>query len=920
MRSLLEASSLSITGFTVPLTLALFTSNSLARNQSNASSSSSSDTSSATSVQSSSKETNSSSSLQIITTITQDVAGSSAGDIIATKPILSNSITFSSNLSHDSFTRTPVFQTYSSLSFLQSHFTESSHSTTLTLSTNNSLSRHRSNASSMSSRSTGITSPHSFPSRAKEANATSYLQVRTTMMQTISTVTGNLLGTIDAREPITSKSVTVASSLVHNSPTRTTLFVNNSSAYVHQSDSTKTVHSTGHEGSLNSNTSPGATSGSYSGFQSHTSNGSNLLTSRTDFASYISSTIPSLVATVHESKPSSLAPASNRTATRSLTPSITVSEPSQFISDHRVMTTAFSSSGTVVKNSPLGMSSRKTLQLNQTMHSTFENSRPSETRQSSESVLFSNQVSVTMTMEQISTFDTSKHTPNVSSVVTSYPNGVLPNTSVKDKGHISTALSSSIALETSTKQESLSQAESTVNNSYVSFSSSPGISNSIQPLPTSKTPLLSSVSLTYSNNSVSASVLMATKSLSASLTVLQETPGRSRITPDSSQPMKTTFHSGQVLSSLSFQSKEKTSISTQFTATATRQLPYVSVALSISSSIVNISSSKSTSNLTLASQTTAILPLPSSEYVNISTMGFSHISASTTLESTNVSTFMSTSFNVAATTIDSTTQLFVTPTSTRSGNSSATDKVTSSLKISGFETATSYISSFAGERNSSSLGDKGTATVSNLTPSVLSTNFSYLVSYTSNHMNESSVYSKGSPLQNQTVSFSQPYSREGSSASTLLQKPLTSLTLITSIIKTSFSAKKMTSEILPTLTLSTVPLATSISDSAASQLVSTNVSRAISYSRNTTETESSSAISSSVSIKTVSSFSVVYTASSRSDPNQTLASSTLQGVSLATFAETASRTTNHSVSVHERSSYLHEKSSKFKKPETNNFK
>lgn len=818
VRSLLEASSLSITGFTEPLALALFTSSSLSGNQSNASSSSTSDISSATIMPLSSKETNPSSSLQIISPVTQDVAVSSAGDIIATNTVLSNSTAFLGSSSSNTFT--------------------------LTFSMSNLLSGHRSNSSSMSSRSNGIASSHFFQSSSRESSASSYFPVRATIMRTVSTVTENFVGTINSTEPTHTKSV--GSSLVQYSLTRTSSVVNNSSAYVHQGDSTEMIRSTKHEGS-----------------------------------SYISSTMSTLMTTVYGSRAST----SNRRATHSLSPSISVSVQNQRISDN-------SSFDTVVSKSPFEISSRKTLQLNQTMYSTFENSRPSESRQNSESVLFSDRVSVTKTVEQFSTFDSSKQTINVSFVVTSYPTGVLANT----KRHSSTAF---IGLETSTKQTSLSQAESTVNNSYMSFSISAGISNSLQPLPTSKTPLLSNGSLTYSSNSMSSSVLMSTKSLSASLTVPQETSGRSSNVHNSSQSIKTTLHSSQVVPSFSLQSKERNSISTQFTATATQQPPYVSP---ISSSIMNISLSNSTSNLTR--QITAVSRLPSSEYMNISTMGVSLLRASSTLENTTSSTFTSSSFNVTDTTIDSTTQVIVTATIIPSGNSSVADALWPSLKISEFETATSYISS-------SHSDDKSSATVSDLTPSVLPKSSSYLVSPT---------YSTGLSLENRTVSSSQPDSVGRSIAPTFIHKPMTSLTSITSVIKTSFSAENITSDVLPTLTLATMTMATSKSDSPASQFVSSTVSRTISYLRNSKHTDSSSANSSSIYIKTVSSFSVVNFASSRSEQNQTHSSSTLQRLSLATFAEPASRTTNHSVSVHERSSHLIEKSSKFQKSETNNLK
>lgn len=818
VRSLLEASSLSITGFTEPLALALFTSSSLSGNQSNASSSSTSDISSATIMPLSSKETNPSSSLQIISPVTQDVAVSSAGDIIATNTVLSNSTAFLGSSSSNTFT--------------------------LTFSMSNLLSGHRSNSSSMSSRSNGIASSHFFQSSSRESSASSYFPVRATIMRTVSTVTENFVGTINSTEPTHTKSV--GSSLVQYSLTRTSSVVNNSSAYVHQGDSTEMIRSTKHEGS-----------------------------------SYISSTMSTLMTTVYGSRAST----SNRRATHSLSPSISVSVQNQRISDN-------SSFDTVVSKSPFEISSRKTLQLNQTMYSTFENSRPSESRQNSESVLFSDRVSVTKTVEQFSTFDSSKQTINVSFVVTSYPTGVLANT----KRHSSTAF---IGLETSTKQTSLSQAESTVNNSYMSFSISAGISNSLQPLPTSKTPLLSNGSLTYSSNSMSSSVLMSTKSLSASLTVPQETSGRSSIVHNSSQSIKTTLHSSQVVPSFSLQSKERNSISTQFTATATQQPPYVSP---ISSSIMNISLSNSTSNLTR--QITAVSRLPSSEYMNISTMGVSLLRASSTLENTTSSTFTSSSFNVTDTTIDSTTQVIVTATIIPSGNSSVADALWPSLKISEFETATSYISS-------SHSDDKSSATVSDLTPSVLPKSSSYLVFPT---------YSTGLSLENRTVSSSQPDSVGRSIAPTFIHKPMTSLTSITSVIKTSFSAENITSDVLPTLTLATMTMATSKSDSPASQFVSSTVSRTISYLRNSKHTDSSSANSSSIYIKTVSSFSVVNFASSRSEQNQTHSSSTLQRLSLATFAEPASRTTNHSVSVHERSSHLIEKSSKFQKSETNNLK
>lgn len=1025
--------------------LVSFTSISLPANQNNASSpSSSSGISSATSVESSSIEVNATSSLQIITNTTQNVAGSSLDTIDATKTTLSNSVTMASSLDRNSYTRTNSSVDHSSPFVLQSNVIESLRSTTSVSFTSILLPGNQSYASLPSS-STDISSANSVQSSSKEANSLSSLQVITTTPQTVTTVVGGSSGTFDATER-----VQMASSLTHMSHTSTPSLVVNYSTAIRQSDVTASLRSTQQYISSEGNHTPQATGGSYSSFQLYNTNGTHIKTLQTHEASHNSSTTSKVVATVHSSDTSSFVSVSHQTSIHGVLPSIAVAGSSQPISENQLTTsTVVPPSGTFVNNSSLRMSS---LPLNQSMYSTFGSSTPSETIQRSVvSMTSSHRVSVTTTRENISTVESSyKQTLDASSVVMPFPSGSLSNTSVNDVGHSSTALSQVITMNntktllnpssrfssttsasmtfgTSAKQASLSQTDTVVN-------SSRGSPNSMEPPSTSKTALLPTVSIPYSNNGMSSntvSVLMtesvsrlATEALSPSLTVPQETSGRSGSTPVLKQSMGTSSHSGEVLSSLPIQSKDSNSISTQLTATTTKGIPRISITASNSSSMVNMSLLSSASNLTSANQTTSGLPSPSSEHLELSTKGFSQKNTLTTQDSISIASLMSQSrmelsstptllvtdesallpntstrrylsstLNVTKAshllstgyTINSTAQVPVTASSTLSRNSSMVNRLTPTLTISKFVTPTPYISSSAGETDlaSSSLNRSivvtvsttrylafettavvstglggtgsmsfsskisfstttflsstdllqstskpdatstpgiistsrynGTATVSNSThmlPSVSPVNSSHMVSHTSHRANESSVFST-TPFQNQTGSFSQHYSSKGSNTSTLLQKTSTSLTLTASIIRTSFSARKITSDSMqPTLTLSTLIMATLKSDSAASQLVSTNP-------RETTATGSTSAmINSSIVIKTESSFSVL-SASSGSEPKQTYVSSKLQGVSLVTLAETASRTTNHSVSVHERSSYLHENSSKFNTLKTN---
>ncbi|KAJ7373593.1 hypothetical protein OS493_011198 [Desmophyllum pertusum] len=1018
-------------------TLVSFTSISLPGNQSKASSpSSSSGISSASSAQSSSIELNASSSLQIITNTTQNVGGSSSDTIDATKTALSNSVTMASSLDRNSYTRTNSSVDHSSPFVLQSDVIESLRSTTSVSFTSILLPGNQSQASLPSS-STDISSANSAQSSSKEGNYLSSLPVITTTPQTVTTVVGSSSGTFDATERVHSNYVTMASSY-----TSTPSLVVNSSTHIRQSDVTESFRSTQQYISSEGNHTPQATNDSFSSFQLYNTNGAHIKTLQTHVASHNSSTMSKVVATVYSSETSSFVSVSHQTYIHGVSPSITVSGSSQPISDNQLTTsTVVPPSGTFVNNSSLRMSS---LPLNQSMYSTFGSSTPSDTIQRSVvSMTSSHRVSVTTTRENISTAESSyKQTLDASSVVMPFSSGSLSNTSVNDVGHSSTALSqvitmnntktllnpssrfssttsASMTLGTSAKQASLSQTDTVVN-------SSRGSPNSMEPPSTSKTALLPTVSIPYSNNGMSSntvSVLMtesvsrlATEALSPSLTVPQETSGRSGSTPVLKQSMGTSSHSGELLSSLPIQSKDSNSISTQLTATTTKGIPHISITASISSSMVNMSLLSSASNLTSASQTTSGLPSPSSEHLELSTKGFSHKNTLTTQDSISIASLMSQSrmelsstptrlvtdesallpntstrrylsstLNVTKAshllstgyTINSTAQVPVTASSTLARNSSMVNRLTPTLTISKFVTPTPYISSSAGETDlASSLLNRsiivtvsttrypafettavvstgldgtgsmsfssrisfstttflsstdllqstskpdatstpgiistsrynGTATVSNSThmlPSVSPVNSSHMVSHTSHRANESSVFST-TPFQNQTGSFSQHYSSKGSNTSTLLQKASTSLTLTASIIRTSFSARKITSDSMqPTLTLSTLIMATLKSDSAASQLVSTNP-------RETTATGSTYAmINSSIVIKTESSFSVL-SASSGSEPKQTYVSSKLQGVSLVTLAETASRTTNHSVSVHERSSYLHENSS-----------
>ena len=991
-RSSLYSVRSNITGSFHSTPFALSTTDSLSiPDQSNALPSSSATISLPNSFQSRSKETNASISLQVVTTAMQSVSTASS----ATR----SSYVFQSNGSGSLF------------------------STPLPFSASNSLSsRNQSNA--LLSSSTAISSPDSFQSSSKEANSSSSLEMVPTSMQTVFTAVGSSLGSIEVTETIHSSVVTMAGSLTHSSHTRTPSFVFYSSTYGHQSDSTETFRSTFQ---AMSNTTTRATSGSYSSLQLHTTNGTHLQTSQANLAPHNSSTISPVAATVHKS--SSFATMSEQIYSRSVTPSIAISVSSQFISDpHVIVTTVFPSSGTSVSKPPLEMSNRTTLQLNQTMNSTFGSPRPSETKQSSESMTSFYQLSVTTTREKIST--TGFTSQQTIAVETLYPSGVSTFTSVKQEGHSTTALSRVITtnhskvlssplsqfisttsatatLETSAKEVSLSQME-TIVNTYVSLKGSTGIANSKQPLSTSKTSLLSNVSFSYNSSMMSsktASVLLtksvsrlATKASSASLSP-QETSGQSIITTDSRHSMET---ADVTLSSLLSQSKES-SISTWFTAT-TSQFPNVTIVAppSPASRIANTSALSSVYLSASTSGTTAVLISPSSKQVNIShkttftTQGstnFSTLLLQSRMESTSTKTTLNTgestllpnttivNYLSSTTTINSTEKVIVTASKPLTSNSTVVDKFTPSLKVSKLETTTSYISSTAGETNftsssplrsivmtfsktsfhvsgasstksfngseslhsssnvplststflstinplqstsnfrgpstseiTSSARDNTTTTVSSSFLSALSINSSSLVSYASHNVTESSVL----PLQNQTVSFSKPYSSDDSNVSSLQQKASTSLTSTASIIRTSFSARKITSDSQPTLTLSLVTTAASKSDSAASHLISTNVSRTFTISRNTTAAESYFTISSSSFIKKDSSPSVL-TTTSASASNQTHASSTHQVESLPTLAETDSRTTNHSASVHKSSSYMHEKSSKFSKVRT----
>ena len=741
----------------------MFTRNSLPQtsNQSNPSLSTSSTViSSAPSIQSDSKETSTSPSVKVITTTAQNVPKSSSGTFDSTETKRTNSVAIASSLVHNAYTVTPVLPVYSSTFIIQSRSTERSRSTALTLFASTSLAVIQINASSSSS-STSISLDRSVLSSLKETNTSISIQETSTKVQTISTIAGRSPGSVESLN-------SMPSSLAHYSHTGAPSFVNDSSTYIRPSTATESFQNTQQDSSsrrsLVVNSPPQATS------QIYTSIDTRLQTSQTNLVAHNSSTSDIIV-----SGSSSVTSIPYQTYTPVITRSVSFSISSNPMSDNQLFTPAIvSSSGPFIITSSPEISTKNTLQLNQTLSGS---STPSVNVQHSGSTTSSVQVPVkttTTTTSHISSVHSSfKQTVNESYVVTSSSSQHLPNSSaVKREGLNSTMLSQVITIsysrtllnpsspfsstvyalkptETSANRASTSQLNTVVTMPYVSSFSSVDSSNSAEPFSSSRTSLPNSP-LSFSNiwmatNSTSGPAAtyvstLLTKASSIFITATQETPSKSSNSSYSKHLIGNSSYSYSYSSS--FQLKVNSLVSSHLPVTATSTV--FSVA-SISSSSNKSSVSISSYDLILATQTTTVLLTPTSEYLESPTTGSSYKSIVATQDSTNFFTVMlrsttsprhlPSSLNVIGTTPllstyfvgDSSAQSSVRASSSLSGNNTFVDKVTLS---SIFETATPYLSSSAdGNKNgtglSSSLPHNSTVvTISTQTSPVLGKNIS----------------------------------------------------------------------------------------------------------------------------------------------------------------------------------------------------
>ena len=524
-----------------------------------------------------------------------------------------------------------------------------------------------------------------------------------------------------------------------------------------------------------------------------------------------------------------------------------------------------------------------------------------------------------------------------------------PSSSVSSTSH------SSMPLETSAIQASETQLSTVINNLHVSsFSSidsseSAGFHSSLRislPSSSSSFSLTGMASNTSSKTSETHGSHLQTKTFTIFVTATQEMPSRSIIL-GSNTSTEALSYSDNLSYTASLESKSL--VSTQLVAIKTKQLSHVSTVASLVSSkrissvltspseYIEPSISVTTNKSTFATQDLSVgsttmlqsTPFAPATKTRLQTDSLTSLPTMTSLRRSPSSlNIVSTAHSLSTQSVgESSANHSVRGSNSVSGNNSFVDRTTTSSE---FKTETPFLSS-SGDRTdlpsllqsttlrtistqiSPSLGSVANST--NTTDSrTISVSYDPSRSYpsqdllhsTSKHLeNATSLYADSAtaslrtspafPVSNEihtvtliesSLSPTELFSNKTSSM--IGSKSLSGNSSELSIIRTSFSVVELSSEILPTLPLS-VTVSFSKSDSVVSELISQNLSSLLDSSP-----------------------------SSSSNVKQT--SSKKQEVTLVTIAETSSRTTNQSVSVHESSSYLHVISSKFHNLEVNTHK
>ena len=524
-----------------------------------------------------------------------------------------------------------------------------------------------------------------------------------------------------------------------------------------------------------------------------------------------------------------------------------------------------------------------------------------------------------------------------------------PSSSVSSTSH------SSMPLETSAIQASKTQLSTVINNLHVSsFSSvdsseSAGFPSSLRislPSSSSSFSLTGMASNTSSKTSETHRSHLQKKTFTIFVTATEEMPSRSIIL-GSNTSTEALSYSDNLSYTASLESKSL--VSTQLVAIKTKQLSHVSTVASLVSSkrissvltspseYIEPSISVTTNKSTFATQDLSVgsttmlqsTPFAPATKTRLQTDSLTSLPTLTSLRRSPSSlNKVSTAHSLSTQSVgESSANHSVRGSNSVSGNNSFVDRTTTSSE---FKTETPFLSS-SGDRTdlpsllqsttlrtistqiSSSLGS---VVNSNNTTDSRTISVSYdpsrsypsqdLLHSTSKHLeNATSLYADSAtaslrtspafPVSNKihtvtliesSLSLTELFSNKTSSV--IGSKSLSGNSSELSIIRTSFSVVELSSEILPTLPLS-VTVSFSKSDSVVSELISQNLSSLLDSSP-----------------------------SSSSNVKQT--SSKKQEVTLVTIAETSSRTTNQSVSVHESSSYLHVISSKFHNLEVNTHK
>ena len=524
-----------------------------------------------------------------------------------------------------------------------------------------------------------------------------------------------------------------------------------------------------------------------------------------------------------------------------------------------------------------------------------------------------------------------------------------PSSSVSSTSH------SSMPLETSAIQASKTKLSTVINNLHVSsFSSvdsseSAGFPSSLRislPSSSSSFSLTGMASNTSSKTTETHGSHLQTKTFTIFVTATQEMPSRSIIL-GSNTSTEALSYSDNLSYTASLESKSL--VSTQLVAIKTKQLSHVSTVASLVSSkrissvltspseYIEPSISVTTNKSTFATQdlsvgSTAMLqstPFAPATKTRLQTDSLTSLPTMTSLRRSPSSlNIVSTAHSLSTQSVgESSANHSVRGSNSVSGNNSFVDRTTTSSE---FKTESPFLSSSDDRTDLPSLlqsttlrtistqisSSLGSVANSNKTTDSRTISVSYdpsrsypsqdLLHSTSKHLeNATSLYADSAtaslrtspafPVSNEihtvtliesSLSPTELFSNKTSSM--FGSKSLSGNSSELSIIRTSFSVVELSSEILPTLPLS-VTVSFSKSDSVVSELISQNLSSLLDSSP-----------------------------SSSSNVKQT--SSKKQEVTLVTIAETSSRTTNQSVSVHESSSYLHVISSKFHNLEVNTHK